>query len=95
MTPYYKYLSDSRLSYLEDELIRFTQPGDLNDPFECMPQKPSSEEFETLLDTAQNIAISENKNLGKHKGQIQKMIKSWKNDIRLGLQNNLLDGIFN
>lgn len=48
---YYKYLPISRLSYLEDELLRFTQPGDLNDPFECLPQKPSEEEFNLLIDT--------------------------------------------
>jgi hypothetical protein len=36
----YKYLPPERLSYLEDELLRFTQPGDLNDPFECIPIIP-------------------------------------------------------
>ena len=36
MTPenLYKYLSSSRAQILEDGLIRFTQPSDLNDPFE-------------------------------------------------------------
>lgn len=40
----YKYLPIERLSYLENELLRFTQPGDLNDPFECLPIHPTIEE---------------------------------------------------
>ena len=34
---YYKYLPPERRTYLSDELLRFTQPGALNDPFECLP----------------------------------------------------------
>lgn len=64
---YYKYLPISRLSYLEDELLRFTQPGDLNDPFECLPKKPSIEEFDNLI----NSLIQENSNK-----EIQKEIKA-------------------
>ena len=37
MNQVYKYLPAERASYLHDELLRFTQPGDLNDPFECLP----------------------------------------------------------
>ena len=48
---YYKYLPISILSYLEDELLRFTQPGDLNDPFECLPKKPSAEELNNLINS--------------------------------------------
>src|SRR5438105_1260976 len=33
----YKYLPPERITFLNDELLRFTQPGDLNDPFECIP----------------------------------------------------------
>ncbi len=33
----YKYLPPERISYLEDELLRFTPPIELNDPFECIP----------------------------------------------------------
>ena len=64
---YYKYLPINRLSYLEDELLRFTQPGDLNDPFECLPKKPSIEEFDNLI----NSLIPENSNK-----VIQKEIKA-------------------
>lgn len=33
----YKYLQAARLDILENRTIRFTQPSDLNDPFECRP----------------------------------------------------------
>lgn len=51
MTNYYKYLPIDRKDYLQNEFLRFTQPSDLNDPFECLPQKPSEEEFNMLIDT--------------------------------------------
>jgi hypothetical protein len=43
----YKYLPSNRLSYLKDALLRFTPPGALNDPFECLPALPT----ELLLET--------------------------------------------
>lgn len=46
---YYKFLSPERVTYFENELLRFTQPADLNDPFECLPQEISSEELSILL----------------------------------------------
>ena len=33
----YKYLPPDRITYFSNELLRFTQPADLNDPFECIP----------------------------------------------------------
>lgn len=33
----YKYYPANRIGYLENELVRFTQPSELNDPFECLP----------------------------------------------------------
>lgn len=51
MTNYYKYLPIDRKDYLQNEFLRFTQPNDLNDPFECLPQKPSEEEFNLLINT--------------------------------------------
>lgn len=33
----YKYLSPDRIGFLKDGLIRFTPPGALNDPYECLP----------------------------------------------------------
>jgi len=47
----YKFLPIERLTYLEDELLRFTQPGDLNDPFECIPILPAKDKVIELLET--------------------------------------------
>ena len=33
----YKYVNTARISMLDDALIRFTQPGAFNDPFEMQP----------------------------------------------------------
>jgi hypothetical protein len=39
----FKYLPIERITYLDDELLRFTQPADLNDPFECFPKQINKE----------------------------------------------------
>ncbi len=49
MNLYYKYLPPERLTYLNDQLLRYTQPIDLNDPFECLPKKPSEKEFNEVI----------------------------------------------
>ncbi len=57
----YKYLTPVRLDVLRHKRVRFTQPGDFNDPFEFRPQIQSAasaddvrayveEHFETLVD---------------------------------------------
>lgn len=38
----YKYLPPDRLDVLEHKMIRFTQPGDFNDPFEFRPKIQSA-----------------------------------------------------
>jgi hypothetical protein len=38
MTILYKYLSPDRIGVLETQMIRLTQPGDLNDPIEALPR---------------------------------------------------------
>jgi hypothetical protein len=53
----YKYLPIERLSYLDNELLRFTQPTDLNDPFECLPQRPSKQEFLTMIDDVMDLML--------------------------------------
>jgi hypothetical protein len=50
MKLYYKYLPIERQSYFKDELIRYTQPIDLNDPFECLPEKPTEKEFNEVVE---------------------------------------------
>ncbi|WP_458722929.1 DUF2971 domain-containing protein [Pseudomonas brenneri] len=36
----YKYCPSGRIGFLDDGLIRFTPPVDLNDPYECLPAFP-------------------------------------------------------
>lgn len=45
----YKYLSIDRISYLNDEFLRFTPPRELNDPFECFPILPTKEEIISII----------------------------------------------
>jgi hypothetical protein len=52
----YKYLPPERITYLKDEHLRFTPPGDLNDPFECYPVMPTKEDIIKII----NIVASEN-----------------------------------
>ena len=37
----YKFLPLERSTYFENELLRYTPPGALNDPYECLPLLPS------------------------------------------------------
>ena len=51
-TRLFKYFSPERVSFLQDGLIRFTQPGDFNDPFEMrapVTQLVSSTERDELI----------------------------------------------
>jgi Protein of unknown function (DUF2971) len=43
----YKYLQPARIDVLEQRMIRFTQPGDFNDPFEFRPyiQSAAADDF--------------------------------------------------
>lgn len=51
MSNYYKFFPVERLDYFSNEQLRFTQPIDLNDPFECLPQKPNLEELTNLINS--------------------------------------------
>jgi len=44
----YKYLPPERETYIKDELLRFTQPAALNDPFECIPAISNQEILKVL-----------------------------------------------
>jgi hypothetical protein len=57
----YKYLSTSRATYLDDELLRFTQPGALNDPFEFLPSITMQEAKETYLEWRDQKSIQESR----------------------------------
>jgi hypothetical protein len=55
----YKYLPSDRESYFSDQLLRFTQPQDLNDPFECIPAQPSIDEVKDLIERVFKIRVEE------------------------------------
>jgi hypothetical protein len=61
----YKYLEPSRLDVLEHRRIRFTQPGDFNDPFEfrpCIQAAAPSEEVQSYVDKHFEQLVEENLN---------------------------------
>ena len=92
----YKYLSIERISYLENELLRFTQPGDLNDPFECIPVIPNKEEVISMFKIIAKEQMDSflNKKMGKTeknylKLELEKKHKSIITAIKKDLPNNL------
>jgi len=46
----YKYLPPERETFLSDGLLRMTQPGDLNDPFECLSFYPDIDPIKEIED---------------------------------------------
>lgn len=82
----YKFLPIDRLNYLEDELLRFTPPGDLNDPFECNPVPPSKDEIINLLKylAEEQLAVFEKQNLP------EKMIKHIREEFLLLLKSQIV-----
>ncbi len=65
----YKYLPIERLTYLEDGLLRITQPEELNDPYECFPVPPTIDELSLVLNDvlAKRIIDIQSSKLPKHK----------------------------
>ena len=89
MKPYYKYLPVDRIDYLESELLRFTQPIDLNDPFECLPGKPSSEEYDRAVEQiCQSLYAQTSSSVEKEN------IKKWASELLTeNLYNNANDSV--
>lgn len=48
----YKYLPPERETFLSDGLLRMTQPGDLNDPFECLSFCPDTNPIKEVEEAA-------------------------------------------
>jgi hypothetical protein len=92
---YYKYLPIDRITYLDDELIRFTQPGDLNDPFECLPQKPSKQEIQLLVLKVAKNHIEKKALNGIGNKVFLEMIEKYVDDVENDREGNLLDKYFN
>lgn len=64
---YYKYLPiREKDNYFENELLRFTQAGDLNDPFECLPRKPQKGEFTEEIKLIAKIISGGNQKFEEH-----------------------------
>ncbi|MCG8762475.1 hypothetical protein G1K46_06955 [Tenacibaculum finnmarkense] len=91
MKLYYKYLHNKRTDYLENENLRFTQPLDLNDPFECLPQKPSYDECERTIDEVYKVLISQNKDIDTLKHQA--IIENHKKELKQQSDGNIRDTI--
>lgn len=91
----YKYLPIGRLTYLQNELLRFTQPADLNDPFECYPRKIDEQKlFATLEDKIFPLTVAD-KNPSE-KDKVREQIKSIVADFlpKAYSKTNELVGIF-
>lgn len=65
----YKYFAPERSSFFEDWLIRFTQPGALNDPFEMRPHIAG---FGTQ---AEELALASDRWENHAKGKYDKLVK--------------------
>jgi hypothetical protein len=87
----YKFLPLDRLSYIENELLRITQPSDLNDPFELIPAIPTTEEFISVLEKnhKESIVLIQNANIDKSKKKelLQSQLSKYKIEVRK-LNNN-------
>lgn len=90
---YYKYLSIERIDYLDDELLRFTQPSDLNDPFECLPQKPSDQDIKNMIDVVKTKLIQQAKSTEETKFYLDK-VKGLEYDIENNIKGNLVDKMY-
>lgn len=87
----YKYLPKARRTYFENELLRITQPIDLNDPFECLPRYVTIEEIIFIFKNAleKNIDKINNSSLSpdEKNNLIENLISKIDNEI-LRIKNN-------
>ena len=90
---YYKYLPIQRITYLDDELLRFTQPSALNDPFECLPQKPSVEDMENIVKAVRDRSMQRAKSLEELEFYLKELAKLESN-IKSGIKGNLVDTLY-
>jgi hypothetical protein len=104
----YKFIPNERLSYLENELLRITQPADLNDPFEFLPAIPSIEDFIYVvkeLYKEKDVQINKlkinkkqkkdfvNQNLREYKTQIRKLKNKEKGNVKDFFINRAVNNI--
>jgi hypothetical protein len=67
------------VDYLDGELLRFTQPGDLNDPFECLPNFVASD-MKRFIARVVTQPAPINPLIKKTKANLRRLRK-WENEI--------------
>lgn len=72
---YYKYLPIERITYFENELLRFSQAADLNDPFECLPQKPQKDDLYDTISLITKVLTGGNPDWENH--ALEKFNDEW------------------
>lgn len=99
MSIVYKFLPTARISYLENELLRITQPGDLNDPFECLPVPPTVSEIGNILKVVMQEDLSKysltKKQRKAYEEKAELAIKSVLEKIRSGTPGNFKEQFIN
>lgn len=98
----YKYLPIERLSYLVNELLRFTQPFELNDPFEWMPILPTKDEIISVIEIVanDNIALLDKSNLNREEkrkllNEYQEKFKATIKAVQNDEPNNFREQFYN
>jgi len=86
----YKYLPVERTTYFQNELLRFTQPGDLNDPYECRPFITVDDDF-FLAKTSESLqarALFKWGASSKAKRMTERFLRQVKAEHRLRISKN-------
>ena len=80
----YKYLQPARLDVLKHRRIRFTQPGDFNDPFEFRPRiKEAASDAEVKAYVEANFERLVNDELAKYGALVQFLPRAQLRDLLL------------
>jgi len=82
----YKYLPAERISYLQDALLRFTQPGALNDPFDCLPALPDEIAQAAVEEINAQIRIPPMHAPGMNREQRRKADRKWRKAAKQVIQ---------
>jgi hypothetical protein len=87
----YKYFPVQRITYFQDELLRITQPGDLNDPYECLPVPPSIDDVIKSMNRIIEAQIVSYKGKKKeiYRKELVKEFQKEINNIRKNTSDNL------
>lgn len=78
----YKFLPLERITYFDNELLRFTPPGALNDPYECLPALPDDLAKELLRKLKTKSAMPPIHQPGTPRNERQWLEKKYKQAIK-------------